>query len=360
MPLPRPLLTVLFAVVALMPPLRAQDRPGDALLLRMAQVNASREEGLRDAANQPSCTACTAIVRQLDGLAETHQLFQQDVHRAFSAFAEGPDSLLMGRLDMAGLQLPLQDFLGALERLVPGVSAGQADPVYVPGLYRRADLNQLRLEQEGIAMLAYREALAVLAGKLEEAAPVPVLIAPAELNLLYTGIDNRVRVYVGGALPESVVLEGPGARATDEPGYWTVNPTDPGPVTLRVTGRSPSGKSVQGTASFTARRVPEPSVYVAGRTDGILIKQNLTAQTGISARNDDFFLDAGFTIKGFELVYTPEYGSPVSAKTPGNKFSAEMMQILNRTKPGDRLIFRVAVAWPDGSIKTLSPVFYVR
>lgn len=334
--------------------------PGDALMAYWDGRYTVALEATRELLEAEDCTACAAMRPKLDRVESVQRLFLEDLNRAFDAFAVGPDSLLMGRLDMAALQLPLKDLEGMLTGLLDEPLSWPNSPSYRPGLYRRAELDVLYMEQRGLANGMLLAVLDALEGQLDDAVDVPVFIAPEALNMLYTGIDNPVRVFAGNADPESVSLKGPGVKPTEEPGVWTVKPDAPGPVELTLNGRSPSGSPVQGSAMFRALRVPEPEIYVAGRADGVLVKRGLTAQTGVAARHDEFLLDVGYTIKGFEVVYTPEYGSPASAKTPGNKFSAEMLQILSRTKPGDRVVFRVAVQWPDGSIKTLSPVYYVR
>lgn len=334
--------------------------PGDALLAYWDGRYTDALAETKTLLEAEDCTACAALRPKLDRIETVQRLFLEDLNRAFDAFAVGPDSLLLGRLDMAALQLPLKDLQGMLTGLLDEPLTWPASPSYRPGLYRRAELEVLYMEQRGLANGMLLAVIDALESQLDDAVDVPVFIAPEALNMLYTGLDNPVRVFAGNADPESVTLKGPGAAPTNEPGVWTVKPEVPGPVELVLEGRSPSGAMVQGSAQFRALRVPEPDVFVAGRSDGVLVKRSITAQTGVSARHDEFLLNVGYTIKGFELVYTPEYGSPATAKTPGNKFSAEMLQILARTKPGDRVVFRVAVQWPDGSIKTLSPIFYVR
>ena len=337
-----------------------QAQPGVGMQRYVESLNSETVQDLSKATERPGCSGCMDIAGRLDRTLTAHQTFKEDLARAFDAYAIGPDSLLLGRLDLASLQLALSDFTGITKQLIPSAAIAATDMTYRPGLYRRLELGLIRSEQQMVAAMVLQQALRALTRDLASSIPQPVLIAPQSLNVLYTGLDNPVRVFAGGADPASVVLEGPGVRKGEEAGIWIVKPESPGNTILRVRGTAPGGQLIRGEATFSARRVPEPDVYVGGRADGVLVKSSITAQSGIAARHDDFLLDAGYSIRGFELVYTPEYGSPVASKTPGNKFTPEMMTILNRTKPGDRLIFRVAVQWPDGSIKTLSPLFYVR
>ncbi|MBI1192118.1 MAG: hypothetical protein GC205_02935 [Bacteroidetes bacterium] len=330
----------------------------DATLVQLAN-------GLRQQANQPDCSGCSEIIRQLDQVEDLRRVMRKDMdqwmRRYATGFSSGDSSVLLGRYPLEEGQLPLKDFLEACQRQWPSEdNAAQALPSWQPGRYTQHQIFAMQLEMEAMAAFKLQALLHAFQSKLAASLPQPVLIAPAALNVLYTGVDNPLRVYGGTADPATVRLEGPGVHFDEASGQWLAKPTNPGPVEIRLTGLAPGGRAVQGSATFEARRVPEPLIYIGGRSDGVLVQRDINGQTGIAARNDDFLFAAGYTIRGFELVYTPEYGSPVLAKTPGNKFTDEMMAVFKRTKPGDRLLFRVAVEYPDGSIKTLSPTFYLR
>ncbi len=340
--------------------------PASTLLTLMDGVTLQAEEALRTDASEAACEGCALILRDTEKLRAMRQTLRQDLDRVFGLAGtplanSGPDStVLLGRYQLEELLLPLRDFLQTSRRDFGGsdLSGFISDPA--AGRYSSQQLAALRATLEGIASVQHRDCLYSLRVRLAGAMPQPVLIVPAALNVLYTGVENPLRVFAAGADPQSVRVSGPGVRYDTASAQWFVKPVSPGTITISLNGQAPGGQPVQGNAVFEARRVPEPLIYIGGRADGIIVKRDITGQSGISARNDDFMFAAGYTINGFEMVYTPEYGSPVSSKTPGNKFTEEMLAVLKRTNPGDRLLFRVAVAFPDGYIKTLSPQFYVR
>jgi len=334
-------------------------------LVWMDAALAQAANALRQKASQPDCSSCLDVLTQLDQVENLRRVMRKDMdqwmRRYAEGFASGDSSVLLGRYPLEEMQLPLKDFLEACQREWSGDgNAADALASLQPGRYTQNTVLGLRTELEMVAAFKTQAVLHALDGKLAASLPQPILIAPAALNVLYTGVDNPLRVYGGTADPASIKLEGPGVRYDEPSEQWVAKPTNPGPVELRLTGLAPGGRAVQGSATFEARRVPEPLIYIGGRSDGVLVQRDINGQTGIAARNDDFLFAAGYAIRGFELVYTPEYGSPVLAKTPGNKFTDEMLAVFKRTKPGDRLLFRVAVEYPDGSIKTLSPTFYLR
>ncbi len=318
---------------------------------------AAQMEGLAD------CADCAEIRSSLSRLKTWWEQFEQDQQRAFETLLSGraEDSLLLlSRIKLQELQQGLGDFMARVQSADRAGNSALSLPAFDPGLYPDDQVQSWYWQQKCIAALGLRQGLEDLQKKLSAVMPEAVFIAPAALNVLYTGLDNPLRVYGGRAEPSSIQLQGPGIGRDSLSGEWTTRPSDPGPVEIVLSGTASDGSAVKGRATFEARRLPEPQIWIAGRSDGVIVKKEIGVQTGIAARNDDFLFAAGYSIRGFEMVYTPEYGSPAIARTPGNKFTEEMLAILKRTKPGDRILFRVAVGFPDNTTKTISPVFYVR
>lgn len=308
------------------------------------------------------CEACIAMESELGELLGHFERFQEDLNLAFSDYDLKSDSVkqLMGRLDIESLLLAYHDLVRSTEiESLPSYREVRDMPMPRPGVYH---IKELRAWKQDIADLAsYRKSsmLNYYESQLDELQPKPVIIVPAALNLLYSGVENPLRIAAGNADPASIRIEGPGA-SQDADGNWIVKPEAPGKLMIKLHGTDAHGKAIYGEAEFEVRRVPDPIIYVGGREDGVIIKKLISNQSGVVARNDDFLYTVGYNIRGFEMVYTPEYGSPISARTPGNKFSDEMISTLKKTKVGDRLLFRVTVEKPDGSTKVLSPVYYVR
>jgi len=335
------------------------------MFAQVEQEAATLRQKAEKGRSSAECGGCAIVLSHLERLEALRSAMLEDgnkwARRYTEALETGDSSVLLGRYLLEELILPLKDFLQGCSRAWPEAQLPSAPvPAWQPGRYSRVAIKAMRMELDVLAAFQAQALLHFLDDELAASLPQPVLIAPAALNVLYTGVANPLRVYGGAADPATLKLEGPGVRFDDTLQQWVAKPMTPGPVVVRLTGLAPGGNAVQGSATFEARRVPEPLIYIGGRSDGVLVQRDINGQTGIAARNDDFLFAAGYTIRGFELVYTPEYGSPVLAKTPGNKFTDEMMAVLKRTKPGDRLLFRVAVEYPDGSIKTLSPTFYLR
>ncbi len=337
--------------------------PGlDGIMLSwLESANHRQASELQMLAQRDDCGDCTRLMASLERweaqLADAQASWDSWEHRAFRG---GDSAAVLGRLDWEEALLPLSDFFSLSQRELGPNHPPRAMPDPRPGRYSLADWQRMRSAWSCLMAYRYGELLDSWRAELAASSPQPVLIAPAALRVIYTGVNNPLVVYAGTADPATVQLKGAGAWRDSVSGQWYARPDKPGSAEIRLEGRDLAGQPVRGSAAFEARRVPDPLIYVAGRADGLLMKREVSGASGVAARNDDFFLEAGYTVRGFDLVYTPEYGSPVSSKTAGNKFSGEQLALLQRTKPGDRLLFRVAVEFPDGSVKTLSPTFYVR
>ena len=326
-----------------------------------------RIAAFRAAADISGCEGCVALLDQVDDLERAQTNFRTDMQRGMEDMlskAEN-DTLLMGRYDLQKLFLPFRDYVGQEDLVLGKEENGNADREIglmglEPGPVAIGDIQQFGVILDGHVRYRMTVALTELEGKLDDALPKPVAVVPTALNLLYSGVDNPVKVWAGNAVPSSVELIGPNVEATDEPGVFTVRPDEPGTLELEVKGKTPGGGDVNGVATFQVRRVPKPKIIVAGRDDGILVKNDVSGTSGIVARNDDFLYTVGYKVMGFEMVFTPEYGSPVTINTAGNAFNDKMRNVLKGTRRGDRLLFRVRVEYPDGNARTMSSTFYVR
>jgi hypothetical protein len=341
---------------------QSADRGFAGLLLSWLEAeNHQSASQLRSLAAREDCADCSRLLAAMDRWDE------QIVAAGMSwgswerrHFAGADSAAVLGTLDWEEALLPLNDFFALSYREYGQSNPSRPMPSPTPGRYSLSDWQRMRAEWRCLMAFRYGELLDLWRDELAAASPQPVLIAPAALRVLYTGVNNPLVVYGGASEPTTVQLKGAGAWRDSLSGQWYARPEKPGSAEIRLEGRDPAGRTVRGSASFEARRVPDPQIFVAGRADGLLMKKEISGASGLAARNEEFFLDAGYAVRGFDLVFTPEYGSPVSAKTAGNKFSEAQLAILQRTKPGDRLLFRVAVEFPDGSVKTLSPTFFVR
>ena len=104
---------------------------------------------------------------------------------------------------------------------------------------------------------------------------------------------------------------------------------------------------------FRVKRVPDPVASVAGKTEGVITKNELLAQQGVSSKIPDFDFEMNFTVKSFN-VSTSKGGFVVDKPANGNRFTQEQKDLMKGLNPGSRLyIESIVVKGDDGSVRNL-------
>jgi len=192
--------------------------------------------------------------------------------------------------------------------------------------------------------------------------PSGASVALDEMNVLYIGWDNKVRVAASGAGDEKVSVSisgGGGSISKTGSGRYIAKVTTPTETcNINVTV---DGKSV-GSFPFRVRRIPDPVATIGGVMSG----ENMTvgqirAQGGVGAFIKDFPLDIKYTVTSFTLSADNEEGTIDEAACQGNTWSGQARAILNKLVSGRTVtVDNIRAVGPDGqSRKIPSLVYYI-
>lgn len=211
-----------------------------------------------------------------------------------------------------------------------------------------------------------------LTGKMEEknetikytvASPSGASVSLTEMNVLYIGWDNKVRVAASGAGDEKVQVSITG-------GGGSISKTGAGSYIARVTNPSESctinvtvdGKSA-GSFPFRVRRIPDPVGTIGGvpSGDNMTVGQ-IRAQGGVGAFIKDFPLDIKYSVTGFTLSADNDEGTIDEAVCQGNTFSNQARGILNKLTSGRTVtVDNIRAVGPDGTSRRIpSLVYYIK
>ncbi|MCX6318839.1 MAG: gliding motility protein GldM [Bacteroidetes bacterium] len=208
-------------------------------------------------------------------------------------------------------------------------------------------------------------------GKVEEkveeikytvASPSGASVALDEMNVLYIGWDNKVRVAASGAGDEKVNVSISGAGGSiSKTGAGTyiakVNSLENCTINVTVDGKS------AGSFPFRVRNLPDPVGTIGGvpSGDAVTVGQ-IRAQGGVGAFVKDFPLDVKYTVTSFTLSADNEEGLIDEAPCQGNTWSAQARNILNKLAPGRTVtVDNIRAVGPDGkSRKIPSLVYYTK
>lgn len=209
-------------------------------------------------------------------------------------------------------------------------------------------------------------------GKMEEknvdvkytvASPAGASVALDEMNVLYIGWDNKVRVAASGAGDEKVQVSISG-------GGGTISKTGAGTYIAKVTSPTESctinvtvdGKSA-GNFPFRVRRIPDPVATIGGVMSG----ENMTvgqirAQGGVGAFIKDFPLNIQYTVTSFTLSADNDEGTIDEAPCQGNTWSGQARGILGKLASGRTVtVDNIRAVGPDGQNRKIpSLVYYIK
>lgn len=209
-------------------------------------------------------------------------------------------------------------------------------------------------------------------GKMEEkveeikytvASPAGASVALDEMNVLYIGWDNKVRVAASGAGDEKVSVSisgGGGSMSKTGAGTYiarVTTPTESCTINVSVDGKS------AGSFPFRVRRIPDPVATIGGVMSG----ENMTvgqirAQGGVGAFIKDFPLDIKYSVTSFTLSADNDEGTIDEAACQGYTWSAQARGILNKLTSGRTVtVDNIRAVGPDGQTRKIpSLVYYIK
>lgn len=173
------------------------------------------------------------------------------------------------------------------------------------------------------------------------------VVSPTDMNVLYIGVDNHVKISVPGYASDKVTASGCGISHIKGEEY-IAKPTKVGEEDIVVSVKTEKGNETS-SEKFRIRRIPDPYAYILNTKGGPLKIGEFKAADGIIVKNPDFVFQIPYTVTGFEMVYAPKVGNVVSDVSNNGKFSNIMKDIQKKAKAGDTIVLQnVTVRMPDG------------
>ena len=200
------------------------------------------------------------------------------------------------------------------------------------------------------------------------AAPMAVFEL-TEMNVVYTGIDNPVKISVPGAAAHDVVVKvddpsrGTITPKKDSAGYFTIRPTAT-TGRLKVNAYIKDGKTERfmGSNEFRIRRIPKPTIYLGKYEPGAMIPlAEFKAMNKIRAGYGDAF---AFkmpvpTILNQTIAITRLPGAE-EIKNKGANWNPETTSWRDKVKPGCKVQIEADVIKGDGQKDRITAVFTIK
>ncbi len=209
--------------------------------------------------------------------------------------------------------------------------------------------------------------LFLLSAYSQDSLPLLVVVSADKMNVLYIGVDNPVSIAVPGIPAEKVsaTITNNGTLKQISPLKYVANVTIvdfKGQTKIQVYAEMRDGsKKMMGEVAFRVKRLPDPVAMIGPYKGGDVKASIFKVQRGIIAVLENFDFDVRFNVVGFEMTYVSAENEAVTLSAEGPLFTEDMIDVLAKSKPGDKFIFdKIKVRGPDSSIRLLQPtVFYL-
>ena len=190
-----------------------------------------------------------------------------------------------------------------------------------------------------------------------------------EMNVVYSGIDNPVRISIPGIAAHNLVvsLADPN-QATIVPdtkagaGNYIIKPkVNKGKIKVNASFKDGNQTRFAGSTEFRARPLPDPKIYLgtieAGR--GIPIN-DLKGMKGPSVRyGPDFAFHMKTPTINKQTIDINKVNGATDIENRGQQWGAEVMSYIQKAKPGCKITLSIDVNMPDGTKRNISSTFRI-
>lgn len=164
-----------------------------------------------------------------------------------------------------------------------------------------------------------------------------VNVSADQMNVFYIGVKNPVTVAAAGVATSSMkVSMSNGTMAKTSGTGYDITCKSPGKAVVTV---KDTKKNKSYPFEFRVKRIPDPVVLLANKTDGQIKSGTFRAQLGLIPKLKNFDFDATCKIQSYILYYTRKRQDPVELKGNGNRFTGKVSNAIKAAKAGDQYAF---------------------
>ena len=186
-----------------------------------------------------------------------------------------------------------------------------------------------------------------------------------EMNVVYAGINNPVKISVPGASAQSLVvtLADPSQATITSQGagqYSIVPKVKTGKIKVNASIKDGNATRFMGSTEFRVRPIPDPKIFLGRAQGGSISIGDLKSMKGPQVRYGD---DFAFKMKTPQIIKQTIDITRVNGATDlenrGQQWSAEILSYIQKAKPGCKITISLEVSLPDGSKRPISSTFRI-
>jgi gliding motility-associated protein GldM len=166
------------------------------------------------------------------------------------------------------------------------------------------------------------------------------VVSPVKMNILYTQLDNPIKVSVPGYTSSeisAVVNNGKIKPTKKSLGEWSVRPVKEGKAKITLFANVDGKRTKMGEIPFRVKVPPPPTPYINGVKNGLVDRTTLTSSGGVLAELKNFeFEGLTYLVTEFKLSGTYK-GAAASDKSTNNEWTKKMKNIIVNSSSGSTI-----------------------
>ena len=189
-------------------------------------------------------------------------------------------------------------------------------------------------------------------------------VAPTKMMVMYQELKNPISVSAPGVSNDNIIVTVEGGILTKDQGagnYFVEVEKGAKTVKVNVSTRH-DNKTVMplATQEFRVKPVPNPVVNIGGYiVGGKVDKEELLVAGRVAATMKDFdFEGYNYTVDSYTV--STYKGNFIDKKNNGPRFNAEVMELINSARSGQRITFQdIMVKSPKGELRNMGSIAVV-
>ena len=189
-------------------------------------------------------------------------------------------------------------------------------------------------------------------------------VAPTKMMVMYQELQNPISVSAPGVASDNLIVNVEGGKLTKDQGagnYFVEVDKGAKTVKVNVSVKHDNKQVVQlATQEFRVKPVPNPVVNVGGYiVGGKVDKEELIVAGRVAATMKDFdFEGYNYTVDSYTV--STYKGNFIDKKNNGPRFNAEVMELINSARSGQRITFQdIMVKSPKGELRNMGSIAVV-
>ncbi len=165
------------------------------------------------------------------------------------------------------------------------------------------------------------------------AEPNDAIVSADKMNVVYRGLENPISISVPGVGDNNITprVSGTSKLTRAGVGKYIMNPGKGNEVTINVSAKLSSGKTINTPKKFRIKDIPAAMASARGQYGIVKMPKSSLGRTPIEAGLPDFVFDLKLKVNQFSVKVPGQ----LTVVVKGTQFSAQAKKVLQKARRGD-------------------------